>query len=96
MPNKPTTNSWRFPPTTQEVQLDEKWSFVAKKQKHCQPHETRCGDCWDHVALDAASPLVLSVVVGKRTEAKATQVVHELCERPRTCARTGPRAGRST
>ena len=63
------------------MQLDEKWSFVAKKQKHCQPHETRQGDCWDHVALDAKSRLVLSVVVGKRTEANATQVVHELCER---------------
>jgi IS1 family transposase len=63
------------------VQLDEKWSFVAKKQKHCRPHETRCGDCWDHVALDAASRLVLSVVVGKRTEANACQVVHEMCER---------------
>ena len=40
------------------MQLDEKWSFVTKKQKHCQPGEDRCGDCWDHVALDAASRLV--------------------------------------
>jgi IS1 family transposase len=63
------------------VQLDEKWSFVAKKQKHCRPGQERCGDCWDHVALDAGSRLVLSVVVGKRTEANATQVVHELRER---------------
>jgi IS1 family transposase len=66
---------------TQEVQLDEKWSFVAKKEKHRQPGEERCGDCWDHVALDAESRLVLSVVVGKRTEANVLQVVHELCER---------------
>ena len=66
---------------TQEVQLDEKWSFVTKKQKHCQPGEDRWGDCWDHVALDAQSRLVLSVVVGKRTEANATEVVHEMCER---------------
>ena len=63
------------------MQLDEKWSFVAKKQKRCRPGEDRCGDCWDHVALDAASRLVLSVVVGKRTEANACQVVHELRER---------------
>jgi IS1 family transposase len=63
------------------VQLDEKWSFVARKQKHCRPGEERCGDCWDHVALDAESRLVLSVAVGKRTEANATQVVHELRER---------------
>jgi IS1 family transposase len=63
------------------VQLDEKWSFVAKKQKHCRPGEERCGDCWDHVAVDAGSRLVLSVVAGKRTEANACQVVHELRER---------------
>jgi IS1 family transposase len=63
------------------VQLDEKWSFVAKKQKHCRPSEAHCGDCWDHVALDAQSRLVLSVVAGKRTEANACQVVHELRER---------------
>ena len=63
------------------MQLDEKWSFVAKKQKHCRPGEDRCGDCWDHVALDAESRLVLSVVVGKRTEENACRVVHELCER---------------
>src|SRR5262249_58655330 len=58
-----------------------KWSFVAKKQKHRRPHETRQGDCRDHVALDAQSRLARSVVVGKRTEANATQVVHELRER---------------
>src|SRR5213078_456493 len=76
-----TTSGWRFPPTTQEVQLDEKWSFVAKKQKHCGPDEAGGGDCWDHVALDAESRPVLSVVVGKRTQAHATQVVRELRER---------------
>jgi IS1 family transposase len=63
------------------VQLDEKWSFVTKKQKHCRPQDTRQGDCWDHVAQDAESRLVLSVVVGKRTEANACAVVHELRER---------------
>ncbi len=79
-----TTNSWPFPPCTQEAQLDEKWSFVCKKQKHCQdtdPADARCGDCWDHVALDPESRLVISVVVGKRTEENATQLVHELHER---------------
>jgi IS1 family transposase len=63
------------------VQLDEKWSFVTKKQKHCRPGEDRCGDCWDHVALDAESRLVLSVVVGKRSETNACAVVHDMRER---------------
>ena len=80
-PSKATTSSWLFPPTTQEVQLDEQWSFVGKKQKHCSADESRCVDCWDHVALDADSRLVLSVVVGKRTEANSMQVVYEMRER---------------
>jgi IS1 family transposase len=79
-----TTNSWPFPPSTQEVQLDEKWSFVFKKQKHCNPDapaDAPCGDCWDYVALDPEHRLVLSVVVGKRTEENACQLVYELSER---------------
>jgi len=60
-PGKATTNSWPFPPSTQEAQLDEKWSFVFKKHKQCQaddPAGARCGDCWDHVALDPEHRLV--------------------------------------
>jgi IS1 family transposase len=84
MPTTATTNSWPFPPCTQEAQLDEKWSFVAKKQKHCKPNvpaDARCGDCWDHIVLDPEHRLVLVVVVGKRTEANARQAVHEMYER---------------
>lgn len=80
-PGTVTTNSWLFPPATQEVQFDEKWSFVVKKQKRCRPDEARCGDCWDHVAFDPEHRLVVSVVVGKRTEEQAHQVVHEFRER---------------
>ena len=29
----------RFPPLTREVQFDEKWAFVAKKEKHCDPDD---------------------------------------------------------
>ena len=53
------------------MQLDEKWSFVGRKQKNCDPADEADwleGDQWDHVALDADSRLVLSVVVGKRIE----------------------------
>jgi IS1 family transposase len=74
-------NSWLFPPATQEVQFDEKWSFVVKKQKHCTAAESSCGDCWDYVALDPERRLTLSVVVGKRTDANARQVVYEFRER---------------
>lgn len=39
------------------------------------------GDCWDHVAFDPEHRLVLSVVVGKRTEDNARRLVHEFRER---------------
>jgi hypothetical protein len=51
------------------VQLDEKWSFVGKKEKHCDPADEAdwfAGDQWDHVAFDPDHRLVLEVVVGKR------------------------------
>ena len=59
------TNWWLFPPRTREVQLDEKWAFVGKKEEHCDPTDpadAKQGDHWDHVALDAEHRLVLSVV----------------------------------
>jgi IS1 family transposase len=56
------------------VQFDEKWSFVGRKQKNCAPEDARRGDCWDHVAFDPESRLVVSLVVGKRT----TEATHAL------------------
>jgi hypothetical protein len=84
MPSTSTTTSWLFPPQTREVQFDEKWSFVAKKEAHCDPEdaaEDRCGDCWDHVALDAASRLVLSVVPGRRSEEHTLLLVQDVAAR---------------
>jgi IS1 family transposase len=66
------------------VQFDEKWSFVGKKEKHCDPNkpaDTRQGDNWDHVALDPEHRLVVSVVPGKRTEEKTHQLVQDFRER---------------
>jgi len=66
----PTSNSWLFPPRTQELQLDEKWAFVFKKQKHCDLEnlaEHHQGDCWDHLAYAPEHRLVLGLVSGKRS-----------------------------
>jgi IS1 family transposase len=63
------------------VQLDEKWSFVGKKEKHCDPDDEAdwfCGDQWDHVAFDPDSRLVLEVVVGKRLETTAEMLLEGL------------------
>ncbi len=50
------------------MQLDEKWSFVGKKEKRCDPDDEAdwCrGDQWDHVALDPDHRLVLGVLVSR-------------------------------
>jgi hypothetical protein len=66
------------------VQFDEKWSFVTKKEKHCDrddPDDDLCGDSWDHVALDAESRLVLSVVPGRRSEEHTLVLVQDVAAR---------------
>jgi hypothetical protein len=80
MPTKSTTTSWLFPPQTREAQFDEKWPFVGKKEKHCdptRPEDQHQGDNWDHVAFDPEHRLVVSVVPGKRTEEKVRQLVSD-------------------
>ena len=80
MPGPPTTSGWPFPPSTREIQFDEKWAFVHKKQAHCDPDcpaDDELGDCWDHVALDAESRLVLAVIPGKRTAENTHALVAE-------------------
>jgi IS1 family transposase len=85
----PTRNSWPFPPETREIQLDEKWSFVAKKQANCDPDDpadAHKGDWWDHVAYDAEHRLVLAVVPGARSIENAEEAVREV--HGRTAGRT--------
>ncbi len=77
-------NSWLFPPRTRAVQFDEKWSFVAKKEKHCDrddPDDDRCGDHWDHVALDPEHRLVVSAVPGRRTPEHTQLLVEDFYRR---------------
>jgi hypothetical protein len=84
MPGRSTTSSWRFPPRTDEVQFDEKWSFVFKKQTHCDPDDpadANRGDWWDHVAYDPEHRLVLCVVPGARDVECVEEVVDETKQR---------------
>ncbi|OWK35512.1 hypothetical protein [Fimbriiglobus ruber] len=74
-------NSWLFPPRTTEVQFDEKWSFVDRKEKNCAPDEVRRGDCWDHTAIDPETRLIVSLVVGKRTSESVSAVVRDFHQR---------------
>lgn len=62
------------------MQFDEKWAFIYKKEKHCDPAleaDRNCGDHWDHLAYDPEHRLVLSVCPGKRSRKKIRQVVGE-------------------
>jgi hypothetical protein len=78
------TSSWLFPPRTREVQFDEMWSFVGKKQKNCDPldpTDDHKGDWWDHVAYDPEHKLVLAVVPGARVMENVEEVVTEVKDR---------------
>jgi IS1 family transposase len=77
-------SSWLFPPRTREVQFDEKWSFVNKKEKNCDPAnpaDDHKGDWWDHVAYDPEHRLVLAVVPGARSIENAEEVVAAVKDR---------------
>jgi IS1 family transposase len=66
--------------------MDEKWSFVGKKQENCDgddPADHGRGDCWDHVAVDAEHRLVLCVVPGRRTAENCQELVGEVRRRMR-------------
>jgi IS1 family transposase len=60
------------------------WSFVAKKQKNCNPDDPaddHKGDWWDHVAYDPEHRLVLAVVPGARSIENAEEVLQEAHDR---------------
>ena len=84
MPTTLMRSSWLFPPRTREVQFDEKWSFVGKKQKNCDPansSDDHKGDWWDHVAYDPEHRLVLAVVPSVRLIENAEEIVATVRDR---------------
>lgn len=81
--------SWfLFPPQSKEIQVDERWSFVGKKEKNVEwesATELLEGDHWDHTAIDAESRLLISLVPGKRTSENCDKLIADVK------ARTGDR-----
>jgi IS1 family transposase len=89
MPRSCTTTSWLFPPRTREVQVDEKWGFVFKKEAACDPLDPLDrlrGDDWDHTAVDPESRLLLALVPGKRDGATCERLIRQVHDR--TAGRT--------
>jgi IS1 family transposase len=55
-----------------------------KKQKRCKAAErAEAGDMWDHTAIAADSKLLVSLVVGKRTQAQTQTLVNDARSRLR-------------
>jgi IS1 family transposase len=68
--------------TCQQLQFDELWGFIGKKQKHVLPNDNPdCGDVWTFCAIDSDTKLVPSFKVGKRDSATANTFVGDVASR---------------
>lgn len=66
----------------QNLQFDELWGFIGKKQKHIQPEDNpSCGDVWTFCAIDSDTKLVPSFKVGKRDMTTANSFVGDVASR---------------
>jgi IS1 family transposase len=53
-----------------DVQADEIWSFIRKKQKRRKPDDDpEFGDCYTFVAIERDTKLVLNIAIGRRDQA---------------------------
>jgi IS1 family transposase len=53
-----------------DVECDELWSFIGKKQKRVRPEDDpNLGDAYTFVAIERHSKLVLNFALGKRDQA---------------------------
>jgi transposase-like protein/IS1 family transposase len=69
-----------------DVELDEVWSFVGKKQKRVRPEDDpNLGDCYTFVAIERHSKLVLNIAMGKRDQATTDVFVEELRHATANC-----------
>jgi IS1 family transposase/transposase-like protein len=52
-----------------DVEADEVWSFIGKKQKRVRPEDDQnFGDCYTFVAIERHSKLVLNIAMGRRDQ----------------------------
>jgi IS1 family transposase len=62
--------------TCWNLQFDELWGFIGKKQKHVEPTDNpEMGDVWTFCAIDAETKLIPAFKVGKRTGETAIDFV---------------------
>jgi len=67
----------------EQLELDEIWDFVQKKQRHVKKDENpaNVGDTWTFIALDADTKLIPAFRVGKRDAANTNAFVSDLAGR---------------
>jgi IS1 family transposase len=64
---------------TERLELDEAWSFVAKKQKNVQRHEIHAkGDQYIFIAMAGTQKAIVSWGVGKRNMDSTMEFLHDL------------------
>lgn len=69
----------------ERLELDELWAFVGKKQRQVtdKDDESRVGDQWTYVAIDADTKLIPSFFVGKREAQNTNAFVADVAARLR-------------
>lgn len=73
-------DSLRNIPAT-DVQMDECWNFIYCKEKNKGPedaHNDEIGDCYNWVAIDRPTKLVLAFVVGRRSGENAMDLARKV------------------
>ena len=64
-----------------DVQCDEIWGYVGKKEAHKRPDEydnDSIGDAWAWVAIERDTKLILAFTVGRRTRERASELMLRL------------------
>lgn len=64
-----------------DVEVDEIWGFIGKKEAHKRPKEEAnagLGDCYTFVAIERHTKLVLAWHLGRRTKIGAYQLMYKL------------------
>lgn len=68
--------------TVKRVQCDETWSFIDRKQKNItESSKKEHGDCWTWLAICSDSRLMISWLIGKRTQEYAHDFMFDLAYR---------------
>jgi IS1 family transposase len=64
-----------------EIEVDEIWGFIGKKQKNVAACDTGKGDVWTFISIDPVSKLIPSYMVGKRDSYHANAFMADLASR---------------